>query len=121
MSEFTPLFLWGIIWGALWNYSAYLIEGAMGKPQWVYITKLTTGIITLYPIAEAFTAKAAKMDGASPEEIGRIRVRMFLGYFGAALAYGIGKIIGMALDPTVKEMLNRLSAWLMRGKGNGRL
>lgn len=118
MSKFTPLFLWGILWGALWNYSAYLIEMAMGRPQWIYITKLTTGVVTLYPIVEAFMAKAAEMDGADKAALGKLRVRLFLGYFGAAVAYGIGKIIGMALDPVLRELIAHFPKF--KGIGNGR-
>ena len=98
MSVFADLFVFCIAWGAAWHFSAYPIEAAIKKPTWAYIAKLTTGVVTAYPFVESFVLRAAELDGADPATRNRVRVWLFMGYFGAYVAYGIGKVVGTALD-----------------------
>jgi hypothetical protein len=99
MSVFAELFLACVAWGAAWHFSAYPIEAAIKRPTWAYIAKLTTGVVTAYPFVEKFTVKAARLDEADTPTINRLHVWLFMGYFGAFVAYGIGKVVGTAIDP----------------------
>ena len=99
MSAFANLFLSSIAWGGAWHFAAYPIEAIIKKPQWVYITKLTVGVISLYPIVEMFTAKICAMNGMDEAAVNKVRAALFAGYFGAALGYGSGKVIMTGIDP----------------------
>ena len=98
MSVFADLFLACTAWGAAWHFAAYPIEAAIKKPTWAYIAKLVCGVVTAYPFVEAFVLRAAELDGADVATKNRARVWLFMGYFGAFVAYGIGKVVGTALD-----------------------
>lgn len=99
MSAFTKNFVAGIAWGALWHFSAYLIEAAIKRPLWVYIVKLITGVVITYPFVEANIVKAARLSGFDEPHIKQLRVCIFTGYFCAYVAGGIGKGFGTAADP----------------------
>lgn len=98
MSVFADLFMACIAWGAAWHFAAYPIDAAIRRPTWAYIAKLTCGVTTAYPFVEAFVLRAAELDGADKATMNRARVWLFMGYFGAFVAYGIGKVIGTAID-----------------------
>lgn len=103
MSEFSGLFIGGILWGTLWHFSQYLIEVTIKNVAWADVAGKTTGVVVTYPFVEAFIVKAVRMLGIDGETIKKLRVCIFFGYFGAYLPAGIGKVIGTALDGEVKK------------------
>lgn len=107
MSAFTGIFLKGIAWGALWHFSVYIIGATIRKVSWADVAGKTTGVVITYPFVEALVSRAAKLAGFSDDEIERICLCLFVGYFGAYLAGGIGKVAGTALDD-----------WIVNNAGN---
>lgn len=96
---FAPLFIKSMLWGMGWHFAAYPIEALISKPQWVYITKLTLGVIITYPFVESFVVMMARLCGATEETVEKLRAWLFAGYFGAFLSGGTGKALAMAADP----------------------
>lgn len=96
--SFVDLFVGGILWGAAWHFTAYPIDHLVKSQQWNYITRLTVGVTSAYPLVEMFTARTAAMVGADGATIKQHRATLFCSYFGAFVAYGIGKVVATALD-----------------------
>lgn len=116
MSSFSGIFLLGILWNGLWHFSAYLIQATIHNIAWADVVGKTTGVVITYPFVEACAVKAAQLDGASIEQTRKLRVWLFLGYFAAYIAGGIGKVIGMAVDNYILSLWTMLKAAMLKAK-----
>ncbi len=106
----------GILWNGLWHFSAYLIQATIHNIAWADVVGKTTGVVITYPFVEACAVKAAQLDGASIEQTRKLRVWLFLGYFAAYIAGGIGKVIGMAVDNYILSLWTMLKAAMLKAK-----
>lgn len=91
-------FILGILWGAVWHFSAYAIGATISRKTWCDVAGKTTGVLITLPFVMLAFWTFMKMLGFEKETIKKATVALVAAYFQAYIAGGVGKVIGTAID-----------------------